>query len=259
MKLRHLFSAALLFASFSANAELIHQYRLNNSLVDDFGGPSLVANGGSFTADRYVFGANQGLTLNENLGSVYTIDFVYNFSNQTSYRKLIDYRNRTTDNGVYTHTGRALFYVSGTYGGTGTQMLPNVDSQVTVTRDASGAMQAFVNKELMFSFMDSGSALTFGNIASFFMDDGAVAGEASPGQVDYIRTPRAIALEPALDALGKWAQCNIKARDALMNTDVSTLMWQMRGLVFVIVILARAPRDTLVVMRFSKKSRSLET
>lgn len=187
MKLRHLFSAALLFASFSANAELIHQYRLNNSLLDDFGGPSLVANGGSFTADRYVFGANQGLTLNENLGSAYTIDFVYNFSNQTSYRKLIDYRNRTTDNGVYTHTGRALFYVSGTYGGTGTQMLPNVDSQVTVTRDASGAMQAFVNKELMFSFMDSGSALTFGNIASFFMDDGAVAGEASPGQVDYIR------------------------------------------------------------------------
>lgn len=187
MKLRHLFSAALLFASFSANAELIHQYRLNNSLVDDFGGPSLVGNGGSFTADRYVFGANQGLTLNENLGSVYTIDFVYNFSNQTSYRKLIDYRNRTSDNGVYTHTGRALFYVSGTYGGTGTQMLPNVDSQLTVTRDASGAMKAFVNKELMFSFMDSGSALTFGSIASFFMDDGAVAGEASPGQVDYIR------------------------------------------------------------------------
>ena len=186
MKLRHLLSATLLFASFSAHAELIHQYRLNNSLVDDFGGPSLVANGGSFTADRYVFGTNQGLTLNENLGSVYTIDFVYNFSNQTSYRKLIDYRNRTSDNGVYTHTGRALFFVGGTYGGTGTQMLPNVDSQVTVTRDASGAMKAFVNKELMFSFMDSGSALTFGNIASFFMDDGAVGGEASPGQVDYI-------------------------------------------------------------------------
>lgn len=187
MKLRHLLSAALLFASFSAHAELIHQYRLNNSLADDFGGPSLVANGGTFTADRYVFGMNQGLTLNENLGSVYTIDFVYNFSNQTSYRKLIDFRNRTSDNGVYAHTGRALFYVSGTYGGTGTQMLPNVDSQVTVTRDATGATKAFVNKELMFSYMDSGSALTFGNVASFFMDDGAVGGEASPGQVDFIR------------------------------------------------------------------------
>lgn len=57
--------------------------------------------------------------------------------------------------------------------------------------------------------------------------------DAATGQVDYIRTRRAIALEPALDALGKWAQCNIKASDALANTDVSTLMWQMRGLVFV--------------------------
>src|SRR6056297_3033152 len=52
-------------------------------------------------------------------------------------------------------------------------------------------------------------------------------------QVDYIRTRRAIELEPALDALGQWAQCNIEARDAMLNTDLSLLMWQMRGLVFV--------------------------
>jgi DNA-binding HxlR family transcriptional regulator len=57
--------------------------------------------------------------------------------------------------------------------------------------------------------------------------------DSATGTVDYVRTERAIALEPALDALGKWAQCNIKAREALMNTDVSTLMWQMRGLIFV--------------------------
>lgn len=56
--------------------------------------------------------------------------------------------------------------------------------------------------------------------------------DGATGQVDYVRTRRAIELEPALDALGKWAQCNIKARDALLNTDVSTLMWQMRGLIF---------------------------
>ena len=187
MKLRHLLSAALLFASFSANAELIHQYRLNNSLADDFGGPSLVANGGTFTADRYVFGANQGLTLNENLGSVYTIDFVYNFSIQSGYRKLIDYANRTSDNGVYAQGGGALFYVSGGNGGVGTVMSPNVDSQFTVTRDASGAMKAYVNQALVYSYIDSGNALTFGNIANFFMDDGAVGGEASPGQVDFLR------------------------------------------------------------------------
>ncbi|CTQ55857.1 putative HTH-type transcriptional regulator YybR [Roseibium album] len=52
------------------------------------------------------------------------------------------------------------------------------------------------------------------------------------GQVDYIRTERAIALEPVLDALGSWAQCNIEARDAMLSANVSTLMWQMRGLIF---------------------------
>lgn len=53
--------------------------------------------------------------------------------------------------------------------------------------------------------------------------------DPATGQVDYIRTQRAIELEPALDALGKWAQCNIEAREALAATDVSTLMWQMRN------------------------------
>lgn len=49
------------------------------------------------------------------------------------------------------------------------------------------------------------------------------------GQVDYLRTQRAIDLEPALDALAKWAQCNIQARAALEELSVSNLMWQMRN------------------------------
>lgn len=53
--------------------------------------------------------------------------------------------------------------------------------------------------------------------------------DPATGQVDYFRTQRAIDLEPALNALGQWAQCNIEARDALENLTVSNLMWQMRG------------------------------
>ena len=52
--------------------------------------------------------------------------------------------------------------------------------------------------------------------------------DPSTGQVDYIRTQRAIELEPALEALGNWAQFNIEARVALQDMDVSTLMWKMR-------------------------------
>ncbi|WP_417733796.1 winged helix-turn-helix transcriptional regulator [Roseovarius sp.] len=53
--------------------------------------------------------------------------------------------------------------------------------------------------------------------------------DPATGQVDYIRTQRAIELEPVLDAMGKWAQRNIQANDALANLTVSNLMWQMRN------------------------------
>ena len=48
------------------------------------------------------------------------------------------------------------------------------------------------------------------------------------GLVDYIRTEKAIKLEPALNMLAQWAQCNIDADIALRGADVSTLMWGLR-------------------------------
>ena len=56
--------------------------------------------------------------------------------------------------------------------------------------------------------------------------------DRATGQVDYLRTKVAIDLEPALEALGGWAQRNIKARAALDNINVSKLMWSMRRLIF---------------------------
>lgn len=48
------------------------------------------------------------------------------------------------------------------------------------------------------------------------------------GTVDYFRTDKAIKLEPALNALAEWAQCNIDADIALRDTDVSAMMWNVR-------------------------------
>jgi DNA-binding HxlR family transcriptional regulator len=48
------------------------------------------------------------------------------------------------------------------------------------------------------------------------------------GAVDYIRTEKAIRLEPALHALAEWAQRNIDAETSLCNADISTLMWAVR-------------------------------
>lgn len=52
--------------------------------------------------------------------------------------------------------------------------------------------------------------------------------DPATGSVDYLRTEAAIALEPALDALAKWAQCFIEAEVALCTVSVSNMMWKMR-------------------------------
>lgn len=52
--------------------------------------------------------------------------------------------------------------------------------------------------------------------------------DRATGSVDYLRTEAAIALEPALDALAKWAQCFIEAEVALCTVSVSNMMWKMR-------------------------------
>ena len=51
--------------------------------------------------------------------------------------------------------------------------------------------------------------------------------DKATGTVDYLRTEKAIRLEPALNALAEWAQCNIEASLVLRDTDVSALMWSL--------------------------------
>jgi DNA-binding HxlR family transcriptional regulator len=49
--------------------------------------------------------------------------------------------------------------------------------------------------------------------------------DRTKGTVDYVRTTRAIELEPMMDALAVWAQRNIDADLALADGDLSQMMW----------------------------------
>jgi len=80
--------------------------------------------------------------------------------------------------------------------------------------------------------------------------------DPATGQVDYIRTQRAIELEPALEALGNWAQCNIKAKVALEDMDVSTLMWKMRGYIYTDQL---PNRQVVIQFRFSDPGLEYDT
>ena len=78
-----------------------------------------------------------------------------------------------------------------------------------------------------------------------------IADKAS-GMIDYVRTRKAIELEPALNALAEWAQRNIDAEIALCGTNLSTLMWSMRRWIDV----NELPRRR-VVIRFHFSDRNL--
>jgi DNA-binding HxlR family transcriptional regulator len=67
--------------------------------------------------------------------------------------------------------------------------------------------------------------------------------DKATGTVDYFRTAKSIKLEPAMNALAEWAQCNIEAEIALGDVDVSTLMWGMRRK----IDLAELPRRRAVI------------
>jgi DNA-binding HxlR family transcriptional regulator len=67
--------------------------------------------------------------------------------------------------------------------------------------------------------------------------------DKATGTVDYIRTERGVALEPALNALAVWAQRNIDAEIALCDTNLSALMWKMRRWIDV----AELPRRRVVI------------
>ncbi|RWM06263.1 MAG: helix-turn-helix transcriptional regulator [Mesorhizobium sp.] len=67
--------------------------------------------------------------------------------------------------------------------------------------------------------------------------------DKAKGTVDYFRTKKAINLEPAMNALAEWAQCNIEAEIALSGADASTVMWGVRRK----IDLAELPRRRAVI------------
>lgn len=63
--------------------------------------------------------------------------------------------------------------------------------------------------------------------------------DRAKGSVDYVRTQKAIALEPAMDALAIWAQCHIDAEVALSDGDVGGMMDFFRSAVKIAQLPAR--------------------
>jgi hypothetical protein len=194
----------------------------NNTLADANGGPSLVSYGGTLN-QGYTFGVLQGLSLSgTGIFDVYSIDIHFYFDNVNAsfngYQRILDFKNREFDEGLYSRNGRLEFFVGccsgpgGTGGSSAGPVFPSgqlVD--LLVTRSATGVFSAYVNGNLALSFLDSTGLATFSgpdNVIYFFMDDFEslqnfpTLPEAGSGFVDFIQvtTPAATVPGPIVGA-----------------------------------------------------------
>ena len=183
--------AALIALPLSTSSAQTHVYRLNGTLADTYGGPSLVADGGTLTSSGYFFGPNQGLTLSNvfTTGVSYSIVIHAQLASTSGWRKMVDFKDLVSDSGYYDYFGTSTLYFSNTY-------VPNSYSDGTfattvLTRDFSTDIFTwYINGVKGFAYLDGGKYGEFtapNNIAHFFEDDfHTFQTEASAGFVDYI-------------------------------------------------------------------------
>jgi hypothetical protein len=174
----------------AAQADLIHEYNFKGNFNDNFGGPALVAGGaGTFSAQDYNFGKNQGLSLTGGLPSTgsYSIATDFSFTDTAGYRKIIDFKNLSNDNGLYNLSGRTMFYGGGE--SAINSFSPNTPVRFVITRDAStNLFTSYVNGSQVLQFNDVNGVSLFGsNPLNFFYDDNGTGGnESSAGSVSHL-------------------------------------------------------------------------
>jgi hypothetical protein len=109
---------------------------------------------------------------------------LFSLAQTSGYRRIADFKNGTSDYGLYVLGGHLYFYPSGY--GSAVSISDNTYVQVVVTREANGVVTGYVNGTQQFQFTDTGGIAIIGtnNTLRFFRDDGS---EASAGSVTRIR------------------------------------------------------------------------
>jgi hypothetical protein len=188
-------AAALALAGGAQSAALVHDYQLNGTLADALGGPSLVAinaggPNGTIGASGFTFPRNSGLQLTNGLfdAADYSIEMAFSFDEIGGWRRIIDFKQRSTDTGLYNLSGAIAFYPYTTGGGI---FRPGGMVNIIVTRnDATDMFNVYANGVSVLSLNDAAGDAIFntpGKVANFFRDDLPVPNEASSGFVDKIR------------------------------------------------------------------------
>jgi PEP-CTERM motif len=188
MMIRALVLAAVAASvSVPASAAVIGDFRLNGNLTNAAGGPlSIVNNGGVLGATGITFASNQGPTISGfSSPTNYSVEVAFSFAQLSGYRKILDFKNRTSDNGLYNLSALLNFYPITTSGSP--QFLTNQLARVVFTRNAAGQSVGYVGNTAVIGFTNAFET-QITSVLQLLRDDLVTGqGEASPGFVDYIR------------------------------------------------------------------------
>src|SRR5437773_5047711 len=170
--------AVLLGPASGWGAVLVRDYELNGSFADALGGPVINPDGGTLNPTNYSFGPNQGLNVVNALAphdystSDYSIETTFSFSTLNSFRKILDFKDRTLDSGLYNLSSALNFFPVAT--GPSNAFQPDVFAHLVVTRDAAGQFVGYVNGVQQISFTDAAGLAIFtgpNDIMRFSEDD----------------------------------------------------------------------------------------
>jgi hypothetical protein len=187
----------------SVAADVTADYRFQNSLASSVGTvPDLVeiGHGSSGFVDEAVLGYTRtvlrfargsGLSLAPTAGvidsRVYTVELLFHLDRLGGYRKIIDFKKGSSDNGLYSLDGCLNFFDAAL----ASRATIEVDAYVhlVLTRDASARVVGYVDGVRRFSFRDTGelAVIDANDTLLFFRDDSVTASEYSGGALSRIR------------------------------------------------------------------------
>jgi hypothetical protein len=140
------------------------------------------------------FPNNNGVALSPTTGvipnDVYTVLMLFKFDEANKRRRILDFKNGTSDNGLYAEADNNLRFAPAA-SGSGSPIMANKYVQIALVRDGAGVVTGYVDGVQQFQFTDTNNdaVIDSNNTLRFFQDNtsGGGTGEASAGSIARLR------------------------------------------------------------------------
>jgi hypothetical protein len=109
----------------------------------------------------------------------YAIQLNLRYDGGASYQKILDFKNRTVDGGLYFYQGHLTFYTLANGGAP----VPQVEHRLRLERDrTTRIVRAYLDLRPIFAFIDLDDEAVFEKgTGSLFVDDTSTKNEQGPG------------------------------------------------------------------------------